>query len=426
MESVGRETLIAEGKTKKIWKTETEYQVIVESKDDLTAGDGARHDVVPGKAALATHTTSNVFRLLVSCGLPVAFLKEVGETRFLAEYCDMIPYEVVVRREAHGSFLKRYPALPKGHIFPKLIIEFFLKTSSRKWQGNILPKDDPLIRFIGEHAFLYVPDQPIHRQVPFLTLEDFPLRESPQSFEEIGNIAIKAFLVLEKAWHLVGRRLVDFKIELGINARGLMKIADVIDNDSWRVLENGCYIDKQLYRNGVDLGTVLEKYRLVAELTKNFHIPRQQIIIWRASPNDDFKPFEDALKAYGAREACQVVFVTCSIHKEPIRAFEEIIRLVEEIPDSVVIVYVGRSNGAGPTLSAQVPVPVISVPATWKEFPEDIWSSLRMPSDTPALTILDPKNAVLAALQILAMRNPHIYAEIRARQEERLCNIMRI
>lgn len=426
MDSVGQELLIAEGKTKRIWNTATECQVIVESKDDLTAGDGAKHDVVPGKAAFANRTTSNVFRLLASCGLPVAFLKEVGETRFLAEYCDMIPYEVVVRREAHGSFLKQHPAFQRGHIFPKLILEFFLKTSSRRWKGNILPKDDPFIRFVEERALLYVPDRPIHGQIPFLALEDFPLRESPKSFEEISKIAVKAFLVLEKAWHLVGRRLVDFKIEFGIDASGLIKIADVIDNDSWRVLEDGCYIDKQLYRDGVDLGTVIEKYRLVAELTRNFHIPRQQIILWRASPNDDIKPFEDALKAYGITGACQVAVITCSIHKEPVRAFEEIIRLVEEIPDSVVIVYVGRSNGAGPTLSAQTTVPVISVPATCKEFPEDIWSSLRTPSETPALTILDPKNAVLAAFQILAMRNPYLYAEIRARQEERLCNIMRI
>jgi phosphoribosylaminoimidazole carboxylase/phosphoribosylaminoimidazole-succinocarboxamide synthase len=121
-----------------------------------------------------------------------------------------------------------------------------------------------------------------------------------------------------------------------------------------------------------------------------------------------------------------VQITTCSIHKEPVRACEEIGKLVQEIPDSVVIVYCGRSNGAGPTLSAQCSVPVITVPATWKEFPEDIWSSLHTASDTPVATILDPKNAVLSALQILAMRNPRLYAELRIRQEERLCNIVRL
>ncbi|MEK7603734.1 MAG: AIR carboxylase family protein, partial [Patescibacteria group bacterium] len=115
-----------------------------------------------------------------------------------------------------------------------------------------------------------------------------------------------------------------------------------------------------------------------------------------------------------------------SLHKEPVRACEEIGKLVQEIPDSVVIVFCGRSNGAGPTLSAQCTVPVITVPATWREFPEDVWSSLRTPSETPVATILDPKNAVLSALQILAMRNPRLYAELRFRQEERLYNVVRL
>jgi phosphoribosylaminoimidazole carboxylase/phosphoribosylaminoimidazole-succinocarboxamide synthase len=118
--------------------------------------------------------------------------------------------------------------------------------------------------------------------------------------------------------------------------------------------------------------------------------------------------------------------MTCSLHKAPVRAYEELHRLVQEVPDSVIIAYIGRSNGAGPTLSAQVSVPVITVPATWKECYEDVWSSLRTPSETPAMTILEPKNAVLAALQILAMRNPRLYAELRFRQEERLYNFVQI
>ncbi|MFA4846536.1 MAG: phosphoribosylaminoimidazolesuccinocarboxamide synthase, partial [Patescibacteria group bacterium] len=227
-------------------------QVVVESKDDLTAGDGAKHDVIAGKAALATRTTANVFRLLKACGVPVAFVEEIDETRFLAEQCTMVPYEVVVRREAHGSFLKRRPELPKGHVFPRLVLEFFLKTSGKRWKDIDLPKDDPLVRFEEERLSLYLPDQPIHQQKPFATLEDFPLRESPDRLREIGTVAIKTFLVLEKAWQLVGRRLVDFKVEFGINAGGELRLADVIDNDSWRVLAEGRYIDKQLYRDGTD------------------------------------------------------------------------------------------------------------------------------------------------------------------------------
>lgn len=426
MNSVSRNQLLAEGKTKKILMADTPEHVIVESKDDLTAGDGAKHDVISGKASFSNRTTSNVFRLLKACGLPVAFVEEVDGTRFLAEQCDMIPYEVVVRREAHGSFLKRYPGLQKGHVFPRLLLEFFLKTSGKKWKDADLPKDDPFMCFDGNRASLYLPDQPIHQQKPFLVLDDFPLRESPDRIKQIGEIAIRTFLILEKAWQLVGKRLVDFKVEFGTNRGGVLRLADVIDNDSWRVLDDGKYIDKQLYRDGVDINTVTAKYQLVSELTGNFNLPRQQVILWRASVSDDLKSFEDAITAYGGEGACGVQVATCSIHKEPIRACEEIAKLVQKVPDSVVIVFCGRSNGAGPTLSAQCTVPVITVPATWREFPEDVWSSLRTPSETPVATILDPKNAVLSALQILAMRNPRLYAEIRFRQEERLCNVVKL
>lgn len=427
MRSISAEKLVAEGKTKKVWATDgTTGRVVVESKDDLTAGDGAKHDVITGKASLSNRTTSNVFRLLKACELPVAFVEEVDGTRFLAEQCVMIPYEVVVRREAHGSFLKRHPGLLKGHIFPRLLLEFFLKTSNKRWKGVDLPKDDPFVRFDGDRASLYLPDQPIHQQTPFRILEDFPLRESPNDIEEIGKIAIKTFLILEKAWQLVGRRLVDFKVEFGTNTEGALRLADVIDNDSWRVLDDGSYIDKQLYRDGVDLNTVIAKYRLVAELTGNFGLPRQQLIFWRESKSDDLKPFEEVLTTYSAQGVCDVKTVTCSLHNEPVRAYGEVVRLVQEVPDSVVIAYVGRSNGAGSILSTQISIPVITVPATWKEFPEDVWSSLRTPSEAPVATVLDPKNAVLSALRILAMRNPRLYAEIRIRQEECLCNIVKL
>src|SRR3954453_18893361 len=65
--------LVTEGKTKKIFPIVGSELVSVVAKDDITAGDGAKHDVIPDKGRLATATTGNVFRLLKACGLPVAF-----------------------------------------------------------------------------------------------------------------------------------------------------------------------------------------------------------------------------------------------------------------------------------------------------------------------------------------------------------------
>jgi phosphoribosylaminoimidazole carboxylase/phosphoribosylaminoimidazole-succinocarboxamide synthase len=330
---------------------------------------------------------------------------------------------VVVRREAHGSFLKRHPYLSKGHIFPKLVLEFFLKTSGKKWKGIDIPKDDPLL---AEDGSLYFPDKPVYQQEPFLKINPDELGLGQHRPSEIGDIALRTFLILEKAWQLVGRTLVDFKIELGISGDGQLLLADVIDNDSWRVVEDGHYIDKQVYRDGGDLNTVTEKYRQVAQLTSQFHLPRQRIILWRGSESDNADHLVKAKVEYAGVHSCLLAIVTCSVHKEPVRACQEIIRLVQEIPDTVLIAYVGKSNGAGPVLSTQVSVPVITVPATAKEFPDDVWSSLRMPSNVPVMTVLEPKNAVFAALQILAMRNPGLYADFRLEQEKRLCNTVKL
>jgi phosphoribosylaminoimidazole carboxylase/phosphoribosylaminoimidazole-succinocarboxamide synthase len=114
--------------------------------------------------------------------------------------------------------------------------------------------------------------------------------------------------------------------------------------------------------------------------------------------------------------------VTCSVHKQPVAAAGILYRMAHEIPDSVMIAYIGRSNGAGPTLSALTTVPVITVPASAKEFPEDVWSSLRAPSKVPVMTVLEASNAVLAALQILAARNPRLYAHVRSEIESRMTN----
>jgi len=420
--------LVTEGKTKKIYRINGSSDLVsVIAKDDITAGDGAKHDIIPDKGRLANATTCNVFRLLKACGLPVAFEEQDSPTSFIAPPCTMLPYEVVVRREAHGSYLKRNPHFTKGQLFPKLIVEFFLKTKDKNWKGKPLVADDPLMLYEdgASQIRLLNPAKPVQGQEPFLVLqtaEVFDRAEEWKFFPEMRNIARQAFLVLEKAWQLEGGTLVDFKVEFGFDPKGRLLLADVIDNDSWRVLENGAYIDKQVYRDGGALEDVAAKYRLVAETTGHFHMPRQRIILWRGSESDKTEAFYDAL---GELKDVMTV-VTCSVHKEPIAAAGILYRMIQEVPDTVVIAHIGRSNGAGPTLSAMSTIPVITVPASAKEFPEDVWSSLRAPSKVPVMTVLEPANAVLAALQILSARNPRIYARVRGEIENRTVNTIAI
>jgi phosphoribosylaminoimidazole-succinocarboxamide synthase len=420
--------LVAEGKTKRIYEVQgSSGLVTVISKDDITAGDGAKHDVIPDKGRLANATTCNVFRLLKACGLPVAFELQDSPTSFVAPGCRMLPYEVVVRREAHGSYLKRNPHFAKGQLFPQLVVEFFLKTKDRNWNGQPLICDDPLMLRAKADAKirLFNPAKPIHGQEPFLILAEsdvFSQADESELFPEMERIARHTFLVLEKAWQLEGGTLVDLKVEFGFDHKGNLLLADVIDNDSWRVVEGGSYIDKQVYRDGGALDDVTAKYRRVAEITGRFALPRQRIILWRGSTSDKTESFSDALGDL----ADLMTVVTCSVHKQPVAAAGILYRMAHEIPDSVVIAYIGRSNGAGPTLSAISSVPVITVPATVKDFPEDVWSSLRAPSNVPVMTVLEPANAVLAAIQILSARNPRLYAHVRGEIENRTVNTIQI
>jgi phosphoribosylaminoimidazole carboxylase PurE protein len=420
--------LVAEGKTKKIFLVKGSSDLVtVVAKDDITAGDGAKHDIIPDKGRLATATTSNVFRLLKACGLPIAFTEQDSAISFSAPKCAMLPYEVVVRREAHGSYLKRNPHLVKGQLFPQAIVEFYLKTKDKTWKGKPLVADDPFMQLdeAAKQIGLFNPAKPLQGQEPFLVLkasEVFGRDDEAKIFPEMRRIARQAFLVLEKAWQLEDGRLVDLKVEFGYDGKGKLLLADVIDNDSWRVLEGGAYIDKQVYRDGGALDDVAAKYRHVADVTGHFHLPRQRIILWRGSEKDETDAFSDALGDL----ADLMTVVTCSVHKEPVNAAAIFHRMVQEIPDTVVIAYIGRSNGAGPTLSAMSAVPVITVPASIKEFPDDLWSSLRAPSAVPVMTVLDPANAALAALQILSGRNPRLYAHIRGGIENRTVNTIQI
>src|ERR1700688_2715894 len=198
--------LVAEGKTKKIHaiKGSSDLATIV-AKDDITAGDGAKHDIIPDKGRLATATTCNVFRLLKACGLPVAFVRQDSATSFVAPKCRMLPYEVVVRREAHGSYLKRNPHFAKGQLFPQLVVEFFLKTKDRNWNGKSLICDDPLMLRAKADAKirLFNPAKPIHGQEPFLILAEsdvFSQADESEVFPEMERMGRHTFLVLAQAW----------------------------------------------------------------------------------------------------------------------------------------------------------------------------------------------------------------------------------
>jgi phosphoribosylaminoimidazole-succinocarboxamide synthase len=261
---------LAEGKTKIIWGTGHRNVVRVESKDDITAGNGVRHDVIEGKGVFATTTTCNCFKLLWAVGTPNHFGHQADERSFYARKAIMIPVEMVARRVATGSFLKRHPEVLQGSVFPEPVIEFFYKDDSLL---------DPLLRPATNSGLwnLYDPGQPLSsssrlpKQITTGDLLCVPVF-SPMGPGEWAAITKRTFLTLEAAWACQGVRLLDLKIECGIGPDLSLIVADVLDNDSWRICPRK---DKQVYRDlpvvTVEaLEEIRANYAWVAEKTQAF------------------------------------------------------------------------------------------------------------------------------------------------------------
>lgn len=267
---------IIEGKTKIIWPTADDGVVLIESKDDITAGDGVKRDIIEHKGVLATETTCNCFSLLNAKGILTHFIKRESERRFLALRVKMIPIELVARRIATGSYLKRHPETVEGTIFDPLVFELFYKDD--KLHDPMMVWSDERGRFElynakGPRPDSYLSDLDLRN---ILTPRGRPLGK--QEMDELCDIICNVFLVLERAWKELNVDLVDLKIECGWPPAGPIVVADVIDNDSWRIWPGGDKAqmkDKQVYRDleGMTveaLGEIMKNYTWVAEETKKF------------------------------------------------------------------------------------------------------------------------------------------------------------
>jgi phosphoribosylaminoimidazole-succinocarboxamide synthase len=238
--------LLAEGKTKRIYADpDNDTLVYMVSKDQITAGDGARRNELAGKARLSTITTANVFHLLNEENIDTAFVKQINDVTLLVRRCTMLPIEQVMRRIATGSYLKRHSEVSEGTRFDPLLVETFLKDDARH---------DPLI-----------------------SSEDIVTMglATATEIEWMAGQGRRVFETLERAWATVDVTLVDLKIEFGRDPEGHLLVADVIDNDSWRLWPGGDktrMLDKQVYRNlkdvtAQDLQDIVDRYTLVADLT---------------------------------------------------------------------------------------------------------------------------------------------------------------
>jgi phosphoribosylaminoimidazole-succinocarboxamide synthase len=275
MALIGETKMLAEGKTKVIEAAGGD-EVLIRSKDDITAEDGARHDVLAGKAAASTRTTCNIFELLERKGVRTHFVGRVDDVTFRARDVEMIPLELVARRYACGSVRDRFPDLPEGARFEELLFEVFEKDDANH---------DPLLDFDFGAGVLrrHVPNQKAAAAIgPDVEaghlIGEEPLEESryadlsPELLERLRSLTLSAFEVIEQAWHEHGGVYIDFKIECGFDREtGDLLVADVIDSDSGRLRFGDVDMSKQSYRDGTaTLPEIKGRFDEVAALTDRF------------------------------------------------------------------------------------------------------------------------------------------------------------
>lgn len=233
---------LAEGKTKVVFKHATKKDLVVLFfKDDITAGDGAKHDVLPGKGYCDWETTRNCFELLNSKGVKTHYVSAPEENFIVVRKMAMIPLECVTRRLATGSLLKRLP-FKEGTRFDPPLFELFLKDDALH---------DP---FIND-------DQALALKTA-----------SQKELNDIKSASLKVFGVLEEAFRKQQVTLVDLKLEFGRSPEGLL-VGDDVTNNSWRIWPKGrkeLMLDKQLYREGHNLHKVLDGFQKAAKMTEKF------------------------------------------------------------------------------------------------------------------------------------------------------------
>ena len=228
-----KKELLYEGKGKKMYKTDDEFLLITEFKDDLTAFNAEKKGNEAGKGALNCKISTELFHLLEKGGIATHLVQTLSENEQLVKKCQIVPIEVIVRNVATGSLTKRL-GIKDGTKLPFALVEFCLKDDAL---------GDPFIN--DEHCLL------------------LNLVKNQEQIEEIKTIARKINTILLDFFDKKNLRLIDFKIELGLDKDDKLILADEISPDSCRFWdkETNEKLDKDRFRQ--DLGNVKMAYEEV-------------------------------------------------------------------------------------------------------------------------------------------------------------------
>ena len=233
---MARRTKIYEGKAKTLYEGPEPGTLVQYFKDDATAFNAQKKDVIEGKGVLNNLLSEYFMTGLTNVGIPNHFLKRLNMREQLVRACEIVPLEVIVRNFAAGTLSTRL-GIEEGTPLPRPIVEYCYKDDKL---------GDPLVTEEHIAAFGWA---------------------TQQDMDDILSLALRVNDFLSGVMMAVGIRLVDFKIECGRVYDGDFQrliVADEISPDSCRLwdIETGQKLDKDVFRR--DLGSLTDAYTEVA------------------------------------------------------------------------------------------------------------------------------------------------------------------
>ena len=229
-----------EGKAKVIFEGPEAGTLIQYFKDDATAFNAQKKDVIKGKGVLNNYVSENIMTAIGDLGIPNHFIARLNDREQLIRKLKIIPIEVIVRNVAAGSICPRL-GLEEGATLNNTLVEFCLKDDSL---------GDPIIA--PEHIFTFG-------------------WATPDEMEIIVEDTLRINDFLTGLFLGIGVRLIDFKLEFGRFYRdqdaadgSLIMLADEISPDNCRLwdAQTNEKMDKDRFRR--DLGGLVEAYQEIA------------------------------------------------------------------------------------------------------------------------------------------------------------------
>lgn len=206
------------GKAKNVYQAENDDEVLIVYKDQATAFNGKKKEILPGKGTLDCQISQLVFGYLIDNGVKTHLVKNLSNHEQLVKKTQVFPLEVVLRNITSGSLVKKFQIEP-GQRLTEPIIEFYYKSDAL---------DDPFINESQIHA-LKIADKKELEIIKEKTLH-------------INELLIPFFAKADFD-------LVDFKLEFGIY-NGEIILVDEFSPDNCRIWNKSDHhsMDKDVFR----------------------------------------------------------------------------------------------------------------------------------------------------------------------------------